>query len=489
MTKLRMLPTVDEQSSLPDAKPQGARHKLRPSENEKFAALRTFFAAAFAAVLLLWVAFYNGFPTVFSDTGAYLLTGAFHTPLAPFRAPGYSVFTRTAGMGASPWFIVAAQAILAVYVLREACTYLIGGDRKFLDHCLLATVCALAMLTGLPWFVSLLMPDVFAGILFLCAFLLAYAGELSLVQQVLLSTILTISIAAHTSLFPIAALYFAALAIIRLSGRQTNSRLSARMVMPWLLVPITAAAFWTSAMNYRMGLGFGLSPSKNTFLMGRLFGDGLAPEFLRANCPRAPFISCQYLSNLPRSEEEFLFQHPLLQALKGHEEEMDSIVRGTILAYPLRFLISSARQTFLQFAALRTGDEIRSNAAKDWSNGAMLHVFPGDLQAFRNSRQSRDRLFSLADDFAAIHTVIFWISLAACLLLAWTRRFIRINNILASAIILLVINASVCGALAGVYDRYQSRVAWLIPFCLVAYVCCLVRERKEGVTQLDQASP
>ena len=31
---------------------------------------------------------------------------------------------------------------------------------------------------------------------------------------------------------------------------------------------------------------------------------------------------------------------------------------------------------------------------------------------------------------------------------------------------------------AGVYDRYQSRVAWIMPLCLACYVCCLVKERK-----------
>jgi hypothetical protein len=481
---VRATTTARELNSL-KAEPEGARHKLQPAENEKLAILRSLFIAVFAAAMLLWVALYNGYPTVFSDTGAYLLTGAFHTPLAPFRAPGYSVFTRIAGMGVSPWLIVAGQAMLVVYVLREVCVCLIGADRKLLDHCLLATVCVLAALTSLPWFVSLLMPDVFAGILFLCAFLLAYDGELSLVQRIFLSSILTISISTHTSFFPIAALFFAALLIIRLASRQKRGHPSVWMMIPWLLIPFVASACWTSAMNYRLGLGFNLSPSKNTFLMGRLFGDGLAQEFLRENCPKAEFISCQYLSNLPKSEKEFLFQHPLLQALKGHEKETTSIVRGTLLAYPVRFLISSARQTFLQFAAFRTGDEIRSNAAQYWNDGAMQLVFPRDLQAYRNSKQSRDRLLSLADAFAAIHTIVFCVSAAACILFAWTRRFSRIDNFLISAIVFLVINAAICSTLAGVYDRYQSRVGWLIPLCLVAYVCRIVAERGDLVTRLD----
>jgi hypothetical protein len=47
-----------------------------------------------------------------------------------------------------------------------------------------------------------------------------------------------------------------------------------------------------------------------------------------------------------------------------------------------------------------------------------------------------------------------------------------------SAIAFLVINASICAAFAGVYDRYQSRVAWIPPFCLAAYVCSMARDWK-----------
>jgi hypothetical protein len=76
---------------------------------------------------------------------------------------------------------------------------------------------------------------------------------------------------------------------------------------------------------------------------------------------------------------------------------------------------------------------------------------------------------------------IFWLSVAACIWFARTRRFARINQFFYSAIALLVINASVCATLAGTFDRYQSRVAWIIPFCLTAYICCWVWERQRDV--------
>jgi hypothetical protein len=254
-------------------------------------------------------------------------------------------------------------------------------------------------------------------------------------------------------------------------------------------VPILAAALWTANQNQEMGLGFKLSPSGNEFLLGRLFGDGLAPQFLHANCAQRHFISCRYLSDLPKDEVDFLFRHPLLGELKGHDREMQAIVRGTISAYPLRFAISSVKQTLLQFAAVRTGDEIRSYSAEYWNNNAMRRVFPEELREFQNTRQYRDRLLPIADAASAIDTTVFWLSFAGCLIFARTRRFPRINYFFAAAIVFLVINAAVCGALAGVYNRYESRVAWLVPFCFLADLCCLVKESKGATSPADSAVP
>ena len=437
---------------------------------------------------LLWPALYNGYPTVFSDTGGYLLTGKFFVALAPFRAPGYAIFTRLTSLGISAWFTVVAQAAMVVYVLYETWDYLIGGDRKFADLYFLASVCVLTALTSLPWLVSLLMPDVFAGVLFLSAFLLAFADNLRPIQRIVLAVIFTISIAAHTSLLPIAALFVVVAIILRQTSGTPRALSSTRSVLVWLLVPIIASGLGTAALNRQMGLGFKLSPSSNSFLLARLFGDGLAADFLRKNCPIQDFISCRYLSQLPQTQEEFLFQHPLYPELQGHEDEMEKIVRGTILAYPVRFLASSAKDTLLLLASPRTGDEIRSYGARGWNSNVIPLVFPRDLQAFSNARQNRDHLTPLADDAAALDTIVFWLSVATCLLLARTGRFRRITLLFCSAIAYFVINAAVCATFAGVYDRYQGRVAWILPFCLTAYVGSLARDwkRSEVIPEIEE---
>ena len=451
---------------------------LPAKESQEYLA-RRLFIGALAVCGLISVALYNGYPTVFSDTGGYLLTGKFFVALPPFRAPGYAIFSNLTSQGISAWYTIAAQAAMVVYVLYETCIFLVDGDRKFADVCFLAGICALVALTSLPWLVSLVMPDVFAAVLFLCAFLLAFAAELGVKRRIALAAIFAISVAAHSSLFPIALFFVVTVLLLRYFSSSPLTRFSTRSVLGWLLVPIVAAGFVTAELNREMGLGFELSPSRSAFMLARLFGDGLASDFLHDSCPQSRFISCRYLSHLPTSQEHFLFWDPLYpELLKGHQDEMEKIVRGTIRAYPLRFAISSAKETLLQLTTLRTGDEIRSFGAKEWNSGVIPRVFPRDWQAFVNSREYRDRLIPLANAASTVDTGVFWLSLAICLLIARTGRFERVNAFFYSTIAYLLINATICATFAGVYDRYQSRVAWMIPFCLSAYIGCYVKDWK-----------
>jgi hypothetical protein len=452
---------------------------LQPAKEKQEDRARRLFVGAVAICALVSIALYNGYPTVFSDTGGYLLTGKFFVALRPFRAPGYSMFTRFTSFGESAWFTIAAQAFVVVYVLYETNIFLVGRSRKFADLCFLAGVCALASLTSLPWLVSLLMPDVFAGVLFLSAFLLAFASDLRTVQRIVLAIIFMISVAAHSSLVPIAILLVVAVIMLKQVSGTSLAWPSTRSALAWLLIPIIAAGLITAGLNRQMGLGFKLSPSRNAFLLARLFGDGLAADYLRENCPEQHFASCRYLSHLPRTQEEFLFQSSLFpELLTRHQDEMEKIVNGTILRFPARFVISSAKGTLLQFTSLRTGDEIRTYGARQWNEKVIPRVFPRDSQAFLNARQYRDRLVRWADAAAVLDTTVFWLSLAACMLLAGTGRFERVNLFFYSAMAYLVINASICATFAGVYDRYQGRVAWIIPFCLTAYIGCFAWDWK-----------
>lgn len=473
-----MIPTIAQSPIPTDVSLGDAIRKSEPTA-EPGAWRRTVLFGALEAGLLCCVALLNGYPTVTPDSGWYLRNGAFQIAMYPFRAPGYGAFTRWTSLGTSAWFTIAAQAVIVVYILRETFAYLIGGDRKYGDRCLLFGVCLLVALTSLPWVTSQIMPDVFAGVLFLSAFLLAFADELGTRQRIVLALLLMISVAAHSAYFPIAALFVVSVVLLNLVGRR-SSGLRTRwflMIMVWVLVPIVAAGLWTAHQNKKMGIGFRLAASQNRFLLATLYSNGLAMDFLRANCPQHPFISCRYLSNPPRDSQDFLWGHPLVHDLEGHEDEMEAILHGAIVANPRRFVLSGLHDALLQLVALRTGEAMQLDARADFNLLCdILAALPRDIWSFMLARQFNERLYKLTDAVAPIHTAIFWLSAAGCLLFAWTRRFARVNQFFVAAIAFLAFNAAVCGAASEVNNRYQSRVAWIIPLCLIAYACCLLRE-------------
>lgn len=443
--------------------------------------LRSLLFVALAALLLLSVALFNGYPTVYPDTGSYLYTGAFRVALPPFRSPVYSIFLIAAGLGASAWFIAVAQALLVVATLRATSTFLLDGDSKFRDDCTLATIAVLAALTSLPWLTSLLLPDVFAGVVFLSLFLLAFQAEMKFVERVGLAAILTLGVAAHSSLLPIAATFVAGLALVKFVGSMRGGPAFGRWWLAWIAVPIALAAVWTANLNRGMGLGFKVSPSGNEFLLGRMFGDGLAESFLRENCPAKPFTACKYLNSLPRKSEDFLFWHPLLHEMQTNGDETTRLVHDIILSHPFRFAWRSAAHSLRQLVTQRTGDEVR-----DWvlharnSNAEVIQqVFPRDSRALATSRLEEGRLVLPAKVAAVADTAAFWLSLLGCIFLAQKRRDEKWNCFFYSAIAYLAINAAVCATFAGVYDRYQSRVAWLVPLCLCVGVCRSMQESEE----------
>jgi len=440
-------------------------------------AARSLLFAAMSTCLLLWVALYNGYPTVYPDTASYLYTGAFGVPLFPYRSPAYGVFAMRASLGQGLWFVVIAQAIFVVFALYELCKFLLRGDSKFRDYCLLGIVASLAAVSSLPWETSLVMPDGFAGVVFLALFLLAFA-RLSLLERIALAAVSATGAAGHSSLLPIAALFIAALTVIRVSRPVLPGAPSLKFALPWLAVPLIVAGLWNANLNRELGIGFQLSPASNEFLFGRLLNDGLVPDYLRANCPQRPFVACRYLGNLPYTPEQFMYWHPMLR--QTDRSEVREIARGTLAAYPLRFFWNSAKHTLRQLVQFKTGDEVRDlelHAVN--SNGPVIsQVFPRDFAAYSASKLIQGRLVQLAKIVAGVDTGVFWLSAIGCAVGAFRQRDDKWNPLFYSAITFLVLNAAFCATFAGVYDRYQARVVWIIPLCLAMFVCRRVADKQ-----------
>src|SRR5436305_8305048 len=71
-----------------------------------------------STVCFTWVALFNGYPLVYSDTGAYLFTGILHY-IPNDRPIFYGMFMIPLHLdGWSLWPVVIAQCLILAYVLR-----------------------------------------------------------------------------------------------------------------------------------------------------------------------------------------------------------------------------------------------------------------------------------------------------------------------------------------------------------------------------------
>src|SRR5580698_11468586 len=128
---------------------------------------------ALLAALFLGVAWWNGFPLMFYDTGAYLdegLSGAFLVE----RSPVYSLLLFFAGGGFSLWPVVILQALMTGYLIAlvariEVPALTLRG--------LAAIGVALMLLTGIGWYVGQVEPDCMTALVVLGSYLLLFRNE------------------------------------------------------------------------------------------------------------------------------------------------------------------------------------------------------------------------------------------------------------------------------------------------------------------------
>ena len=186
-------------------------------------------AVLLGAVLLLWPAFWNVYPLVFSDTGTYL-TQAIHRYLGWDRPVFYSLFLYPLHLQQTLWPPIIAQAVLAAWLLDLLRRVLLPDSSPWIVV-LLAAV--LAALTALPFVASQLMPDVFTSLLVIAISLTVLTPErLSRIEARLLLPVTSFMIVAHQSHVALAiALLLCLLPLRRLLGATTC--LAARQPAPW----------------------------------------------------------------------------------------------------------------------------------------------------------------------------------------------------------------------------------------------------------------
>jgi hypothetical protein len=158
----------------------------------------------------------------------------------------------------------------------------------------------------------------------------------------------------------------------------------------------------------------------------------------------------------------------------GALDEASAIVNGSIRAYPGEVALSALRNSSSQL--VHAAKAVDNKCCREWTEQVVAELFPREYPAYKNSLQYRGALpltlLTWVDGIVLAVSVLFLAGMAL------TRQRALAGD---SGRLLVLItwsclaNAALMGALAMVADRFQSRIAWLIPLFAFAVLTELLR--------------
>jgi hypothetical protein len=408
-------------------------------------------AVAAGGILMIWPAIVNGYPLLFSDTGAFM-----EQLLRPFMVWDkpwiYGPMLVLVSLKLTLWLPTLAQGLLVSWVLwRVQAVFRAPSPIQHLIVCL-----ALVLGSAAPWFASLLMPDIFAPLTVVSLFLLAFDSNRRWQWPVTL--LASFAIASHLTHLMIAC---ACVAVVMLSRPRAVGA---------TLAPLGVAVVLLVTTNLVGHDRVGLSPFGAIFGLARLVADGPAKIFLRENCPGAGYRMCDWVGRLPSDADAFLWdpEGPVWSDPGGPialAPEASRIVTETILSQPLTVARGALANWWDQIGMVRF-NEIVGDKWLDATVGARLRAYypEAEQDRFQGSEQLADRLPAIATPWQSVSLVMLVAgSMGSFILLVWTWRNDRVLFGLTAFVVAgVLINAFSAGALSGPHDRYQSRIAWLV---------------------------
>jgi hypothetical protein len=383
------------------------------------------------------------------------------------------------------WAVLLAQSLIAAAALAA------GLRRLAVPTALQPLALAGAVVAGLPLFTTVVMPDVFAGLAILAlAVLLPHAPHMTKRERWLWLALLLISALSHKAILAMAV---GILALYIMWHALTDRHWTC---LPSVLAVLVLAIAGHSAVNMAVERITGQKLVETPFALARIVGDGTAERYLRARCPEANYRLCAYLDRFPMTENVFLWSHdpdygvmnvvPLAERQKI-TAEANALVVAAVRAYPLQQLGASLGNLVAQFKTVGITEYALGP-------GSAAHARPAlaGLVARYNASLAGRELWPF-DWLSRMMTVAYFTSLAMLVALLGRRgRGGRGEHpqlaIIGWVMLGLVVNAAVSGVIGGVFDRYQGRVAWLVPMIAVAALAML-RQRHPAPAQQIRGAP
>ncbi|MBZ4421563.1 hypothetical protein [Myxococcus sp. RHSTA-1-4] len=429
------------------------------------------------------VAWLNGFPLVFSDTGVYLLH-SFDWAVPPDRPIFYSLFLSLFHGFKTLWAPVLVQAAIGAFLV--SLVLIRFGLRRATRR--LAVLAVLVLVTGLSRFAGQLMPDVFLGYFVLSFYLLAcHREDLSRVERALLVAILMVSVLVHNTHLVLCGAMLVSVGLLAWGLRRRGTRGVADLRLPALAF-VAVLVIWPTVNKLLSGRAF-FSRSGHIFLTGRLINDGIVQELLARRCGVEHYALCDYQDDLKgMSSGEFLFlDRPSFIGLGGwnmRSRQVSRMLVDSVRYLPGMHFEAAVRGVWSQLRSFDLEDGVERYGPDRYAFRAIAELYPADAPSYQRSMQETDRLLPLLGRHRPLHQWVCVLSLVLLPVLGWLT--LRRGGEWRAAVLpvmvalTLVYNAVLTSLLSGVFPRLQSRAMWLPILACVALALRLWANRRTG---------
>ena len=458
-----------------------------PAATRRPVSVRGVALALAAALLLSWPMLVLTAPLLFQDVPSYVNQGH-EVVLALLHALGLGApggagtadFVSSRGLRSAPYaaFVYLASrpfGLVAPALVQASLTLLMLGalfrrETEAPPAAVAMTVLLCGTLTSLPWFVSFPMPDILAAVVVLYAMVLVRTFDgLGPWQRAGLCAIAAFATMSHYGHIPLAAACTGAALLVLLVRRRLTWFVTLAGVAPLALAVGANVLLGLAAYD-----GPSVAPRRLPLLLARSVEDGPARWYLEEACPTAGYSVCALFEDrMPDNVRDVLWGERGLNRLSPEDmarvrEEEPTILWRAFLEYPGRQLWSLVGNGVRQLVSVGTSEfswvEVGYSA-----NGALRLAFDWD----------RDR--GLLEAFGWLHLAT--VAAGALTILGLARADgltagFRERETAGILVVGLLANAAIFGGLSAPADRYQSRIAWIVPVLAALFVLDRLRQSR-----------
>lgn len=415
------------------------------------------------------LAFINGYPLVYSDSGAYM-DNAFTLSAYDDRPIGYGLIIRAVTWKSTMWTVPIFQGIVVSWLLMLLVRELVQDRGRWVPAHLVGLT-LLLLCSSLPWYAAQVMADIYTPLILLLLFLLFRGKRLGPWREGVLWVLLLFFVPTHNAHVFMAA---AASLVLLVLGWRSRPRWARVQWLRWwgLNAALLGGVLLIMSFNRSAFGRMQFSRAGNVFLAGRLCEAGIMQDYI-AHYPNAvPNPLLPYRDSLPDDAGDLLWSHDQYRAQAhlpiGEADSLlapvvqDVLKRPRYLAWFMGNSLLNASVQLCQFEAGAGLDEYKEGSAP---RAFLTDHLPLELNRYDHTRQQ----WGSYHDREATNRRIGITLVLSLLVLAlhwWADRRegrTATGSFARWAAGWVVLNALVTATLSVIDARLQARVLWLLP--------------------------